>query len=135
MLKTIRDALSSQLKAANVSDDRPIDKEGLAKLYEDRFGDSLSDYQAQLWMNTLLEVNAATIGEVKQLVPPQQVIVRMREIYQGVWHRGDMPEYHTLFYGPKIMREPSSGYEQFRTEIMNQYDAIMQIGTETLGTC
>jgi ppGpp synthetase/RelA/SpoT-type nucleotidyltranferase len=124
----IRDELATQIEGSDVSDETPITKEGLAKIYQTRFGGSLSDYQAQVWMNSLAEEGAGIMRDAKNLLPVEQDIARMREIYQETRGRSDMPRYHILRYGPRIVKDPTRAFEHFRAEMQDEYQSVMGIG-------
>ena len=136
----IRDAISQEVTSADLPSDAPVTKEGLAFVYQKHRGGNLLDYQIQQWMNALLEEGIRTLGEAKDMIPSQEVQVKMRAVYNRVWgissieedvvdegadqrhwYNVGLPVEMMLYYGTKIMAGDVWGYDKLLKAAESEY--------------
>ena len=118
-----------------------ITKEGLAFVYNEHSGERLLDYELQQWMNALQEEGIRTLGEAKDVLPSQDVLRKIRDIFNKVWGTsvtekdaldGESDQRHwssiglpagmVLYYGTKIMAGDVRGYHKLLKAAENEYE-------------
>ena len=138
MAQDIRNAISQEVQSAERPSNFPITKEGLAFMYHEETGLQLLDYEIQQWANALEEVDAQTLGDAATLIPSQDVQLRMKKLYNGIWgipsaEQSQHPDAQLgvdfeasrgmmLYYGTKIMNDAALGYQEFRNALETEYD-------------
>jgi putative GTP pyrophosphokinase len=122
-----RSAIEKEVEPPNdLSDDAPLDKQGIAFLYYEVIGERPQEYEVDMLHARATELRIATVGEARKGLKPR-ILDKLRQIHDlhfaGLSMGSDALEYAMVY-----VREGTAAFQDYRRRIKARWDEIEKYG-------
>jgi hypothetical protein len=123
-----RRAIASEVKPPNdLSDNAPLDREGIAFLYYDTFGEIPNEFEVRSLSEIAKKYQVNSVGEARKGLR-KDIFAKLRKINAKRFVMLEMNNFDLFEYGLSYVRNGKSAFQDYRSKIEEQWAEIEAYG-------